>query len=152
MAHRLDIDDNRSLWWDEAGDSAPRPRLAGDARADVAVIGAGFTGLSTALHVARRFPDRRVVVVEARRVGNGASGRNGGQVLNWINGIDTLDEALTRRVHEVTSAGIAWIFDTIRDHALAVEHDQLGTLEVYTSAAHAEEAHAKVERLRAWGI
>jgi len=55
-----------------------RPRLDGDIRADVAVIGAGFTGLSAALHAARR--GLSVVVVEAHRVGFGASGRNGGQV------------------------------------------------------------------------
>jgi gamma-glutamylputrescine oxidase len=55
-----------------------RPALAGDLSADVCVVGGGFTGLSTALELAGR--GYRVVVLEANRVGWGASGRNGGQV------------------------------------------------------------------------
>ena len=57
---------------------AERPSLDGDARADVAVIGAGYTGLSTALHAAEK--GLSVIVIDAHRVGFGASGRNGGQV------------------------------------------------------------------------
>ncbi|MHC0053647.1 NAD(P)/FAD-dependent oxidoreductase [Actibacterium sp. D379-3] len=56
----------------------PYPRARGDLRADVCVVGGGFTGLSAALHLARRGYD--VALVEAQRVGFGASGRNGGQV------------------------------------------------------------------------
>lgn len=152
MADKLDIDDNNSIWWQEAGEDEPRTSLSGDVRADMVIIGAGFTGLSTAWHMAQRFPARRVIVLEARRVANGASGRNGGQVLNWINGVDTLDEQVTRRVHAVTSAGIQWIWDLIRKNKLEVDHSRLGCLEVYTTAQHGEEAHAKVERLTRWGI
>ncbi len=63
---------------------AGTPPLEGHRRADVAVIGAGFTGLSTALHLAEQGAD--VVVLEAHEPGWGASGRNGGQVnqgLKW---------------------------------------------------------------------
>ena len=55
-----------------------RPSLAGDARADVCIIGGGYTGLSAALHLAER--GRSVIVVEAHKIGWGASGRNGGQL------------------------------------------------------------------------
>ncbi|MFQ6005849.1 MAG: NAD(P)/FAD-dependent oxidoreductase [Woeseia sp.] len=58
--------------------------LAGSVSADVCVIGAGFTGISAALHLAER--GYKVHVVEARRVGWGASGRNGGQMIGGISG------------------------------------------------------------------
>jgi gamma-glutamylputrescine oxidase len=57
---------------------APREPLRGDVRVDVAIVGAGFTGLSAALHLAEG--GKRVAVLEQARVGWGASGRNGGQV------------------------------------------------------------------------
>ena len=57
---------------------APFPALEGETRADVAVVGGGYTGLSAALHLAEA--GRRVVLLEAHRVGFGASGRNGGQL------------------------------------------------------------------------
>jgi hypothetical protein len=58
--------------------------LQGEQRADVCVIGAGFTGISTALHLAER--GYNVHVVEANKVGWGASGRNGGQMIGGISG------------------------------------------------------------------
>ncbi len=56
------------------------PRLQGDVEADVCIVGAGYTGLSTGLHLASA--GLKVVVVEAARVGFGASGRNGGQIIH----------------------------------------------------------------------
>ena len=63
-----------------ARDRRIRPPLSGEAEADVCVIGAGFTGMSAALELAER--GFRVVVLEAERIGFGASGRNGGQIVN----------------------------------------------------------------------
>lgn len=59
---------------------APYPQLEGSISCDICVIGAGYTGLSSALHLAEN--GYKVVVLEAARVGFGASGRNGGQVVN----------------------------------------------------------------------
>ena len=71
----------------------PRPALAGRERADVCVVGAGFTGISAALHLAER--GYSVVVLEAERVGWGASGRNGGQVGSGLReSMDDLERAL----------------------------------------------------------
>jgi gamma-glutamylputrescine oxidase len=66
--------------WYEAslGERPDYPALDGDSRADVVVIGGGFTGLSAAAHLARAGVD--VVLIEAHRFGDGASGRNGGQL------------------------------------------------------------------------
>jgi gamma-glutamylputrescine oxidase len=57
----------------------PHAALAGDCQADVAIIGGGATGLSAALHLAQR--GASVVLLEAGRIGHGASGRNGGQII-----------------------------------------------------------------------
>lgn len=66
-------------WYAASIDALPPfPRAEGDIRTDVCVIGGGFTGLSAALHLARA--GLKVTLLEAQRVGFGASGRNGGQV------------------------------------------------------------------------
>ena len=63
--------------------------LEGDVQADVAVLGAGYSGLSTAIHLAEK--GYKVAVVEGARVGWGASGRNGGQIVNGLNAsLDTI--------------------------------------------------------------
>lgn len=68
-----------SLWLETCGDDlTPRPSLPGGLTADVAIVGAGYTGLWTAHHLLRHDPTLRVVVLEREIAGWGASGRNGG--------------------------------------------------------------------------
>lgn len=67
-----------SFWLDAPGPGDVSPALAGDTRADLAVVGGGFTGLWTALLAKERDPAREVALLEAREVGWAASGRNGG--------------------------------------------------------------------------
>ncbi|MCH4561597.1 FAD-binding oxidoreductase [Halomonas sp. EGI 63088] len=68
-------------WYAATANPAPeRPALTGEIDCDVCVVGAGFTGISSALHLAEQ--GLSVVVLEAARVGFGASGRNGGQIVN----------------------------------------------------------------------
>lgn len=67
-----------SYWLETAGDDlTPRPALDGSTDADVAILGAGYTGLWTAYYLARRDPSLRIVILEAEVAGFGASGRNG---------------------------------------------------------------------------
>lgn len=63
-----------------ANDTRMRPALQEQLKADVCIVGAGYTGMSTALHLAEA--GYKVVVLEASRIGFGASGRNGGQIVN----------------------------------------------------------------------
>lgn len=60
-----------------------RAELEGDREVDICVVGAGYSGLSTALHLAEK--GHQVAIVEGARVGWGASGRNGGQIVNGLN-------------------------------------------------------------------
>ncbi|MCK0769753.1 NAD(P)/FAD-dependent oxidoreductase [Chromohalobacter canadensis] len=68
------------------------PRLEGEHRVDVAIVGGGFTGVATAVELAER--GYRVAIIEASRIGWGASGRNGGQVTGSLSGQD----AMTRQM------------------------------------------------------
>src|SRR3954464_3058350 len=68
-----------SYWLEAPGDDlTPRPPLDGSIDVDVAILGAGFTGLWTAYHLLKKDPSLKVAVVEAEIAGFGASGRNGG--------------------------------------------------------------------------
>ena len=71
-----------SLWWKTAGPDAGTPPLSGSTSADVCVIGGGYTGISTALHLAEG--NVKTVVLEAQHTGFGASGRNHGQVVPML--------------------------------------------------------------------
>ncbi|MFN3847186.1 MAG: NAD(P)/FAD-dependent oxidoreductase [Paracoccaceae bacterium] len=71
-----------SFWWQQIGLPPRRASLSGDSQADVCIIGAGYTGLWTALSLKSARPDLDILIVEAAFAGFGASGRNGG----WLTG------------------------------------------------------------------
>ena len=83
-------------WYAATAEPGPeREPLDGDIKVDVAIVGGGYTGLSTALHAAEK--GLSVAVVEAHRVGFGASGRNGGQVgTGWNQWQDWLEKRVSR--------------------------------------------------------
>ena len=80
-------------WWDRTIDAPDWPELRGDLRAEVAIIGGGFTGMSAALHLAEAGAD--VALLEAQSPGWGASGRNGGFCCLGGSALD--DTAMTRK-------------------------------------------------------
>jgi glycine/D-amino acid oxidase-like deaminating enzyme len=82
-------------WWlQEAPPDPEQPALDGDRKADVAIVGGGFTGLWTALELKRRDPDLDVVVLEAARCGIGPSGRNGGFLHGYWSSLARLRDVL----------------------------------------------------------
>ncbi|THD84613.1 FAD-binding oxidoreductase [Aliigemmobacter aestuarii] len=128
----------------------PFPPLRGEVRADVCVIGGGFTGLSAALHLAQA--GRRVVLVEAHRVGFGASGRNGGQVGSgqrqdqvWIEKVAGRENA--RRLWDVAEEAKALVRSLIADHAMPLSF-RPGIAHACWTAAEVRETHAYAEKLR----
>ena len=78
MPYQSPISPGRSWYEDSAGPRPEYPALDGDRQADVVIIGGGFTGLSAAAHLAKA--GTNVVLLESHRFGDGASGRNGGQL------------------------------------------------------------------------
>ncbi len=147
-----DFDDNQSVWLEGGAPYTPEAPLRGETSADVIIIGGGFTGVSSAYNLSERFPDRRIVLLEAKTLANGASGRSGGQMLHWINGVGYTDPELVRRVYEATDRGVRFIVDTIQKHQLAVRYAYEGSFELYTDARRAEEGQAHAEKLRGWGL
>lgn len=77
-SYQSPISPGRSWYEDSCGERPRYPTLNGDVSCDVAIVGGGFCGLSTALHLAEA--GTSVVLLEAHRLGDGASGRNGGQM------------------------------------------------------------------------
>jgi glycine/D-amino acid oxidase-like deaminating enzyme len=93
-----------SFWFGELGGApSPRPSLPGPLECDVAVVGAGYTGLWTAYYLKRADPGLRVVVLEREFAGYGASGRNGGWVVGAVAGVhdEATVAAITATVDEI---------------------------------------------------
>jgi glycine/D-amino acid oxidase-like deaminating enzyme len=90
-----------SLWWAGLpGELSPRGALERDIDVDVAVVGAGFTGLWTAYYLLRAAPGTRVALLERQVAGYGASGRNGG----WCSALFSAPGTLIARDHGVEAA------------------------------------------------
>ncbi len=109
-------------WYAATADIAPRarPALAGEVRADLCIVGAGYTGLWAAQVAAQA--GLRVVVLDAHRVGFGASGRNGGQVgtgfnkgQQWLAG--RLGQGRARALWDIAEAAKAQVRDFCASHA-----------------------------------
>jgi glycine/D-amino acid oxidase-like deaminating enzyme len=147
-----------SLWWDLlAPQPAPRPPLDGDLDVDVAIVGAGYTGLWTAYYLRAAAPDLRIAVLEAQVAGFGASGRNGG----WCS---ALFPASIDRIARTSSraAAVAMqhaMHDTVAEvgrvasvEGLGIDWAQGGTLRLARTPVQLRRAEQEVAHWRAWGF
>lgn len=89
-----------SHWWHEIGTPPRRDSLPGDLVCDVAIVGAGYTGLWTAYYLKKAKPELDIAVIEQKHVGYGASGRNGG----WLTSAITGGRAQYEHTHGVDAA------------------------------------------------
>ncbi|MEO6031554.1 MAG: FAD-binding oxidoreductase [Burkholderiaceae bacterium] len=138
-----------SLWSTVTAAGPECPPLAGTIDTDAVVIGAGFTGLSTALNL--RKAGVEVVVVEAAEPGWGASGRNNGQVIPTLSRPDPDDiearhgaagERFVRLLRDCAST----LFDTVREHGIEAEAEQAGWVQPVHSPGRISIAERRVRQ------
>lgn len=158
-ASGLDLNTNassssRSLWAATAAPGPVLPRLSGDLRVPVTIIGGGYTGLSAALHLAEG--GREAVVLEARDIGDRASGLNGGQVIPGIKYDPDQIEAMFGpgtgvRLVETVARGPDVVFELVRKYGIACDAVRNGWIQPATSEAALGALRARVEQWRRRG-
>src|SRR3954451_10402467 len=124
-------------------DSVPLPESV-----DIAIIGAGFTGLSAARTLAKR--GARVAVLESESIGWGASSRNGGMVLTGMKlGVNELismyGRELTRRMYAASLASMDCVEQIVREEAIDCNFSRCGHLEVACKQKHFENYERQTE-------
>ncbi|MDF1602788.1 FAD-binding oxidoreductase [Nocardioides sp. YIM 152315] len=145
-----------SLWHDTVEtDWTPRAPLDGDAEADVAIVGAGLTGLWAAHYLAAADPELRIVVLEAETAGFGASGRNGG----WCSALfpaslDTLagyaDRAAALAQHRAMRETVDEVARVAAAEGIDAQVAKGGTITLARSRAQWARARAEVAEARTW--
>ena len=148
---------HRSLWLQQVlGEESgpPAEPLQGDLRADVCVLGGGYTGLWTAIELKRREPGLDVVILEADICGGGASGRNGGFVLSWWAKLGSLvkicGESDALWIAREAEKAVGFLGDFCHEHGIDAEYRRGGWLWTATSRAQTgswEGTVAETERL-----
>ena len=143
-------------YWLAASPAGPvRAPLRGEAIADVAIVGAGFTGLWTALALTDTDPSLRVLVLEAETVGYGASGRNGGfcqasLTHGLANGILHFPDELAVLEREGL-ANLAGLIAFTREHGIDCDLEETGDLAVADQPHQIDEFRAWVDEAAEWG-
>ncbi|MGA2388214.1 MAG: FAD-binding oxidoreductase [Candidatus Sulfotelmatobacter sp.] len=137
-----------NYWLTTADFPKSDPTRSLPARADVAVIGAGFTGLSAARTLAKR--GAKVVVLESKIIGWGASSRNGGMVLTGMKlGVNQLiamyGQDLTRRMYAASLATIDCVEQIVRDEKIDCDFSRSGHLEVACKQKHFDDYARQAE-------
>ena len=105
--------------------------LRGSHKADVIIVGGGFTGLSAAYHIRQKFPEKKIMLLEGACCGYGASGRNGGfciatSLIDW----DETDPERRKKNRDVSFYGVEFIKKMIAEHGVGCDFEENGMLEI----------------------
>jgi glycine/D-amino acid oxidase-like deaminating enzyme len=152
------MDDLQSRsWWLSLDDYSPNAALAEDLRADVALIGGGFTGLWTAYLLLRERPDLEVVILEANAVGYGASGRNGGFAMTLVHRTlahlaDYVGDDQARAIYLAAHRAVEEIEKTITVEGIQCDLQPNGAITISNSAPQDRIIAAELETAARLGL
>ena len=150
---------NLSLWHATCGEELlPRPALPGSVEVDVAVVGAGFTGLWTAYYLKQIDPSLRVAILESHIAGFGASGRNGG----WVSALFPASRAKLASLPGSSRAGAVALTSHLRqtideigrvadEEGIDCSYAKGGTIVFARSPSQVARARQQVDESRSWG-
>lgn len=144
-----------SIWAATASERIAAQPLSSDCEADIVIVGGGFTGLSAALHLAKR--GKRVVLLEAQAVGWGASGRNNGQVIPTMTSAEP--DAIAKRYGDagerfakLIGSSADTLFSLIRENNINAEAEQTGWFQPAHSHGRVKLSQIRVEAWQRFGF
>ncbi|MBI4518416.1 MAG: FAD-dependent oxidoreductase [Deltaproteobacteria bacterium] len=148
---------DKSFWLATYGPYVPNPAVQGDIKVDVAIIGGGFTGLSTAYHLRKDNPGMAVAVLEGEIIGYGASGRNGGFSMTLFG----LEPAITKllfgqqrtiEAHRYMERAVDYVNTLVKEHHIQSDYWFPGFLRTATTPAHVKRIQRDLKILSDMGI
>lgn len=128
--------------------------LRGHHKADVVIIGGGYTGLSSAYHIQQKFPEKKILLVEGACCGYGASGRNGGFCIatDLIGNYVGADHESRQKCLEVSLYGLQFIKKMIKEHEVECDFEENGMLGVALNEKQIKALHEYKDHLRLFGL
>jgi glycine/D-amino acid oxidase-like deaminating enzyme len=150
-------DPPQSLWLDTYGPYQPEPPLRGELKADVAIIGGGFAGLSAAYELKKAEPSLQIAVLEARFIGYGASGRNGSFAMTVVGlGFGTMamlrGKEFVRAAHTYMERAVDATDELILAEGLNCDRIRPGFLRVATTPAYVKRLQHDIELMQSLGF
>jgi glycine/D-amino acid oxidase-like deaminating enzyme len=127
--------------------------LRGSHKADIVIIGGGYTGLSSAYNLRQKFPNKKIMLLEGACCGYGASGRNGGFCIGTsLLDQDTKDRKIRKKSLDVSLYGLNQIKECISKHGLDCDFEENGMLDVAMDDAQAKIMEEEYSIYKEWGI
>ena len=150
---------NASFWWDTLSDelaTSSRTELSGDLNVDVAIVGAGYTGLWTAYYLQRNDPSLSIAILESEVAGFGASGRNGGWCSSYFpTEIDKMSRLYgadqARAMQDAMHATVAEIGDVVRNENIDCDWQLGGSLSFARTPLQWQRAQDYIHHWESWG-
>ncbi|MFC2028595.1 NAD(P)/FAD-dependent oxidoreductase [Chloroflexota bacterium] len=145
-----------NFWFNTAGleNQKINEPLRGSHKADIVIVGGGYTGLSAAYHLRKKFPEKHIVLLEGACCGYGASGRNGGFCIatDLIRETENLDPESIKKNLEISLYGQNFIKKMIAEHGVECDFEENGMLGVALNEKQSKELEEYKKTLASFGL